>query len=156
MCTDLQICEAGTYADVIGLQVVESWSNPSSPVFRPTGTPMYMAIDVLEFYGHTPSTELESLFYTILGICTGGRFSDRGADCVEDPEGAAQLRRGCMTELELEELQHVPQDKHELLRTLHNLFFPLVEQEEDRPAYRFHCQAVLPAAVKATCNSFLT
>ena len=154
MCTDLQTLEAGTDANVIELQVVERWSEPGphGPVVRPTGTPMYMAFDVLEFYGHSPSTELECLFYTILDVCTGGRLSDRGADFEDDPGGAANLRREFMTELELAALQHVPQDKHDFMRTLHDIFFPLVEEEEDRPAHRYHCQAVLPVAVKAACN----
>eukprot|EP00891_Asterochloris_glomerata_P002611 jgi/Astpho2/2611/Aster-04314 len=48
LCTDLQTYEAGTYL---------------------TGTPMYMAIDVLRGSSHSPSTDMESLFYTILAVC---------------------------------------------------------------------------------------
>ncbi len=107
---------------------MESWSDtdtdPSTLVQNLTGTPMYMAIDVLRGSRHSPSTEVESLFYTILAVCTDGRLSDRGANFAEDPRTAAKLRRGGMIESELEELQHAPQDKHDFLKTLHDLFFP--------------------------------
>ena len=77
---------------------------------------MYMAIDVLRGSSHSPSTDMESLFYTILAVCTNGRLSDRGARFAEDPRMAAKSRRGSMTEPELEEWQHAPQDKHHFCR----------------------------------------
>ena len=116
---------------------------------------MYMAIEVLRGSSHSPSTDVESLFYTILSVCTGGRLSDRGAKFAEDPRMAAKLRRACMTELELEELQHVPQDKHDFLKTLHNLFFTLVQEQNGVSAHRIYCNHVLPAAVKKACNNFI-
>ena len=105
--------------------MVERWSDkdPPTPVRNLTGTPMYMAIDVLRGSCHSPSTEVESLFYTILAVCTDGRLSDRGARFTEHPCMAVKTRRGGMTEPELEELLHAPQDKHDLLKTL--LVFPL-------------------------------
>ncbi len=93
---------------------------------------MYMAIDVLRGSSHSPSTDMESLFYTILAVCTNGRLSDRGARFAEDPRMPAKTRRGSMNEPELEELQHAPQDKHHFLQTLHDLFSP---GWRDRPTY---------------------
>ena len=142
----------------IDLQVVESWPdmNPASPFRKLTGTPMYMATDVLRGSSHSPSTDVESLFYTILAVCTNGRLSDRSAKFAEDPGTAAKTRHGSMTQAELEELQHAPQDKHNFLKTLHNLFFPWVEEHDDIPAHRSHRNNVSPAAVKLACNKFIT
>ena len=117
---------------------------------------MYMTIDVLRGSSHSPTTDVESLFYTILAVCTNGRLSDRGAKFAEDPGTAAKTRRGSMTEAELEELRHAPQDKHDILKTLHNLFFPWVEERDDIPAHRSHRNNVSPTAVKLACNKFIT
>ena len=65
------------------------------------------------------------------------------------PRLAVKLRRGGMLALELEELQYIPLDKHAFLKTLHNVFFPLMVQEKDQPPCRFHRIDVSPAAVKA-------
>ena len=54
MCADLRTGEASTY-NLIDLQVMDS-SGSQSPVQTLTGTPMYMAIDVLMGQSSTPST----------------------------------------------------------------------------------------------------
>eukprot|EP00891_Asterochloris_glomerata_P003367 jgi/Astpho2/3367/Aster-04709 len=101
-------------------QVVKSWSEPSSPVSGITGTPMYMAIQVLQGKGHTLNTALESLLYSMLSICSDGHLSDRGADFVDDPVGAAMQRLGFMIQPVLGALQHVPHDKRDFVAALHD------------------------------------
>ena len=83
---------------------------------------MYMAIQVLQGKGHTPNTALESLLYSMLSICSDGHLSDRGADFVDDPVGAAMQRLGFMIQPVLGALQHVPHDKRDFVAALHDVF----------------------------------
>ncbi len=140
-----------TAAMFFGMQVVKSWSEPSSPVSGITGTPMYMAIQVLQGKDHTPNTALESLLYSILSICSDGHLSDCGADFVDDPVSAAMQRLGFMIQPALGALQHVPHDKRDFVAALHDVFFPTVDEQP----LRSHRTDVLPAHVKAACSKFL-
>ena len=85
---------------------------------------MYMAIQVLQGKNHTPDTALESLLYSILAVCSDGRLSDRGADFVDDPAGAATQRLGFRIQPTPGALQHVPHDKRNFVATLHNVLLP--------------------------------
>ena len=154
MCADLRTGEASPY-NLIDLQVMDS-SGSQSPVQTLTGTPLYMAIDVLMGQSSTPSTDLESLFYTILAVCTGGRHRDRDAGFANAPKVAAKLRRGDMLAPELEELQYAPQDKRAFLETLHDVFFPFATPKKGKAPSRFHCNDVLPDDVKEACQQFIS
>ena len=77
------------------MQVVKDWSGLSSPVSHITGTPMFMAIQVLQGGSHTPNTALESVLYTILFVCTDGHLSDRDANFLHKPVEAAMLSVAC-------------------------------------------------------------
>lgn len=154
MCADLRTGEASIY-NLTDLQVMDS-SGSQSPVQTLTGTPIYMAIDVLMGQSSTPSTDLESLFYTILAVCVGGRHSDRGAGFANAPKVAAKLRRGGMLAPELEELQYAPQDKHAFLETLHNVFFPFATPKKGKAPSRFHCNDVSTEDVQEACRHFMS
>ena len=116
---------------------------------------MYMAIDVLRGSRHSPSTEVESLFYTIW------QFAQMDASAIVVPILLKTHARqpncgGGMTESELEELQHAAQDKHDFLKTLHDLFFPWGQERNEIPAQPNDRNNVSPAAVKTACKKFIT
>ena len=116
-CTRLQglqsVCLQSVTAANSWMQVVKSWDEPSSPVSHITGTPMYMAFQVLQGSNHTPNTALESLLYTILSVCTEGHPSGRDADFYWNPVAAAMERLGFMLQPPLEALQHVSNNKRD-------------------------------------------
>ena len=132
------------------MQVVNSWDESSSPVSHITGTPMYMAIQVLEGGNHTPNTALESLLYTLLDVCTEGHLSDRDAPFYHKPLAAAMQRLGFMLQPTLGALQHVPDDKCSFLAALHDVFFPMGNKD-----LRYYERDVLPEHVKAVCRKFI-
>ena len=133
------------------MQVVNSWTEPSSPILEITGTRMYMAIQVLQGGSHSPNTALESLLYTILSVCTDDHLCDRTANFMTDPYGAAEQRLGARIAPELKELQIVPNEMHEFLAALHSVFFPRVAGQ----LLRNHETDVSPNDVKAACINFI-
>ena len=149
LCTSLKALSAVTNAN--GMQVVDSWTEPSSPILAITGTRMYMAIQVLQGGSHSPNTALESLLYTILSVCTDDHLCDRSANFMTDPDGAAAQRLGMRIAPDLKELQIVPHKLHNFLAALHSVFFPRVVGQLQRK----HETEVSPADVKAACKDFI-
>ncbi|KAL3162655.1 hypothetical protein ABBQ38_008700 [Trebouxia sp. C0009 RCD-2024] len=89
----------------------------------PTGTPLFMAWNVIRKQGHTVSTELESLMYVLMFILSGGILPWRHVllqDC-----NLAAIRYGIMASSEFTKrlVSRTPAQCHKMLYRLRDLFF---------------------------------
>ncbi|KAK9805547.1 hypothetical protein WJX72_004494 [[Myrmecia] bisecta] len=89
---------------------------------RTTGTPLFMALDVMKHGKHSIGTELETVLYLIIFILGKGVVT--WCHTAADDHLATSIRAGAMTvDFQDKVLARVPSSCHQWLTRLRNLFF---------------------------------
>ena len=90
----------------------------------PTGTPLFMGLNVIRRQGHCVSTELETLMYVLIFTLSGGVLPWRHLDI--DDHNHTSVKCGVMTsaiEFSRRVLTYIPQECWDVLDRLRKLFF---------------------------------
>ena len=90
----------------------------------PTGTPLFMGLNVLRKKGHNVSTELETLMYVLMFTLSGGKLPWRHIE--SDHPHLTPVRFGVMAssfEFSHRVLKHTPNRCRDLMDRLRLLFF---------------------------------
>lgn len=134
----------------VDLQDVHYWLQLPQATNAIVGTPMFAAVSVLEGGPHTESSMYESLFYSILSICRGGRMPDAWAFKFNGPTDAAKARRGVMMNQPPINMWGVPENIAALLRALHALIWT-----RPYPGAFMYRTDVTVEEVKNVCENFI-
>ncbi|MCJ1467082.1 hypothetical protein MMC07_005704 [Pseudocyphellaria aurata] len=127
-------------------------SSPPTSMADLTGTSLYMAENVLAGESHTISTQLESLFLSLLDIsCSHKLVGHNLLATAVSPLTCALARSGAMRCMHLPENDAITSDLRPFMRQLHQLFYPLVAGTRQR----LHNEAVQAADLQYVCQQFI-